>query len=209
MPELRSGVRRGRASRNPTANNDNEEIDGRKVTPARTRGRRGGAAGGRGTNAGNRGRGRGRGRGANRKQPVAAAEAAAAAVVGASGGVEGDAKAADGVKASSQKSSSKAKENAVERGELGLGLGGGGGVREEVGEREMDDYDSGGNAVGRSGDKGLDDDLSAPLPEKVCTFISLIVVIPVSSTYHAMFEFFVFALQLCVNLKCLEFEGKF
>ncbi|KAL2940095.1 Casein kinase 1-like protein HD16 [Bienertia sinuspersici] len=32
----------------------------------------------------------------------------------------------------------------------------------------MDDFDSGGNAVGRSGDKGLnDDEISAPLPEKV------------------------------------------
>lgn len=41
------------------------------------------------------------------------------------------------------------------------------GVKEEVGEKEMDDYDSGG---GRSGDKGLaaeDEGSTAPLPEKV------------------------------------------
>lgn len=43
-------------------------------------------------------------------------------------------------------------------------------LREEVGEKAMDDYDSGGGAGGRSGDKGPvaeDDGSNAPLPEKV------------------------------------------
>uniref|UniRef100_A0A803N862 non-specific serine/threonine protein kinase n=1 Tax=Chenopodium quinoa TaxID=63459 RepID=A0A803N862_CHEQI len=129
MPELRSGARRGRASRNPTANNNQEEIDGQKVTGGRTRGRRGGVV------AATRGN-----KGGNREE----------------------------AKESSRKTTSlKANAAAEEGGGVGLGLGGGG-AGEEVGEKEMDEFDSGGNAVGRSGDKGLnDDDASAPLPEKV------------------------------------------
>lgn len=156
MPELRSGVRRGRASRNPnTTNNNQEEIDGQKVTGGRTRGRRGGVAGGRGNNAGNRGRGRR----SNRKPAVP---------VGGGGEGEGDEKRVEEVKESSHKTPSL-KDNEGGGG-VGLGLGlGGGGEREEVGEKEMDEYDSDGNAVGRSADKGLNDDdvNGAPLPEKV------------------------------------------
>ncbi|XP_021739126.1 casein kinase 1-like protein HD16 [Chenopodium quinoa] len=156
MPELRSGARRGRASRNPTANNNQEEIDGQKVTGGRTRGRRGGGvAATRGNKGGYRGRGR-----RNNRQPVAA--------VGGGVDGEGDEKVLEEAKESSRKTTSlKASAAAEERGGVGLGLGGGG-AGEEVGEKEMDEFDSGGNAVGRSGDKGLnDDDSSAPLPEKV------------------------------------------
>ncbi|XP_021847756.1 casein kinase 1-like protein HD16 [Spinacia oleracea] len=151
MPELRSGARRGRASTNPRTNNNNqEEIGGQKATVGRTRGRRGGAvAGGRGNKGGSRGRGR-----RNNQQP-------AAAVGGGGDGCEGEAdeKVVGQVKESSRKTASlKAKEAAAE--EVG--------VRKEIGEEEMDEYDSGGNAAGRSGDKGLnDDDGSTPLPEKV------------------------------------------
>ena len=54
-------------------------------------------------------------------------------------------------------------------GEVGVGGGGGGGgaEKEEVGEKQMDDFDSG----GRSNDKvnaGEDEGSTAPLPEKVC-----------------------------------------
>ncbi|CAO2816791.1 unnamed protein product [Amaranthus hypochondriacus] len=143
MPELRSGVRRGRASRNPnTANNNtNQEIGGQKLTTVRTRGRRGGGAA-------VRGRGR-----RNNRQPVAAVE-----VQG-----EGDEKILEGeaVEVDKDKTTSLKRNEAEKAGE------GEGGVREVVGEKEMDEFDSGGNAVGRSGDRLNDDDAAAPLPEKV------------------------------------------
>ncbi|XP_057525040.1 casein kinase 1-like protein HD16 [Amaranthus tricolor] len=143
MPELRSGVRRGRASRNPnTANNNtNQEIGGQKLTTVRTRGRRGGGAA-------VRGRGR-----RNNRQPVAAVE-----VQG-----EGDEKVLEGEAVEVDKD----KTTSLKRNEAEKGGEGEGGVREVVGEKEMDEFDSGGNAVGRSGDRLNDDDAAAPLPEKV------------------------------------------
>jgi len=167
MPELRSGVRRGRASRNPTTNNDdndnNQEIDGQKVTGGRTRGRRGGA---RGNNAGNRGRGR-----RNNRQAAAAAGGAA----------DERENPVEPLNVQSHKTTSLKANEAVEPAlGLGLGVGEGGAVREGVGEREMDEYDSGGNAVGRSGDRVVadDDGSAAPLPEKVCAFFSSLHCIP-------------------------------
>ncbi|KAJ8423466.1 hypothetical protein Cgig2_013509 [Carnegiea gigantea] len=159
MPELRSGVRRGRASRNPTTNNNddndnNQEIDGQKVTGGRTRGRRGGA---RGNNAGNRGRGR-----RNNRQ----------AAVAAGGAADERENPVEPLNVPSHKTTSLKANEAVEPAlglGLGLGVGEGVAVREGVGEREMDEYDSGGNAVGRSGDRVVadDDGSAAPLPEKV------------------------------------------
>ena len=151
MPELRSGVRRGRASRNPnTANNNtNQEIGGQKLTTVRTRGRRGGGAA-------VRGRGR-----RNNRQPVAAVE-----VQG-----EGDEKVLEGEAVEVDKD----KTTSLKRNEAEKGGEGEGGVREVVGEKEMDEFDSGGNAVGRSGDRLNDDDAAAPLPEKVYFIIDGII----------------------------------
>ncbi|KAK9699826.1 hypothetical protein RND81_08G197900 [Saponaria officinalis] len=158
MPELRRGARRGRASRNPNNdnnidnNNNGNGINGEEAAVGRTRGRRGRGAGA------NRGRGRRNTRQAAAVAAAAEEQAAAAVVVGDEQGV--------GVE--------RANEVRIDAGvRVGVGGGGGGGgggvVGEEVGEKEMDEFDSGGNAVARSGEKGLgDDDGSAgPLPEKV------------------------------------------
>lgn len=59
-----------------------------------------------------------------------------------------------------------------EKDNLGLEEGGGGAEKEEVGEKQMDDHDSG----GRSNDKvhaGEDEGSTAPLPEKVWTFSNI------------------------------------
>ncbi|GMH11848.1 hypothetical protein Nepgr_013689 [Nepenthes gracilis] len=156
MPELRSGVRRGRASRKlPTDNNQQgQQIDGQKVTNNRggTRGRRPEYR------ANNTTRVRARRNSNNRKKAAAIYD-----------------EKVEVVRVSSQRKPSL-EDKELDRKEGGpkvrvLGGGGGceGGIREEVGEREMDEYDSGGDAVGRSVDRGLgeDDGTTAPLPEKV------------------------------------------
>ncbi|GAB2275790.1 Casein kinase 1-like protein hd16 [Dionaea muscipula] len=167
MPELRSGVRGGRALKNQPSENDNQ-IDSQKVTNnnnnRRTRGRRPAAASGAAAAA--RGNdnttGRGTRRRINTRRRTSAVEAAAV-----------DEEKLKAVKLSIQKrlSLNDSKE-VVERKKGGQELRalGNGGVGEELGERKMDECDSGGGAVGRSGgDKspGDDDATAAPLPEKV------------------------------------------
>ncbi|KAL9227283.1 hypothetical protein vseg_002991 [Gypsophila vaccaria] len=143
MPELRRGARRGRASRNPNPNDieiNAEEFPAAAVAAVRTRGRRG--RGGAGVN-------RGRGRRNTRQAAAVAAEE-----VGAAG--DEQAVGGGGVERRENENENEARVVVGEEEEV-------------VGEKEMDEFDSGGNAVARSGDKGLgDDDASAgPLPEKV------------------------------------------
>ncbi|RVW12915.1 Casein kinase 1-like protein HD16 [Vitis vinifera] len=121
MPELRSGVRRGRAHRNPNA----IRIEDESVTAVRTRPRRAAQ---------------------NRRGEVVV------------DGGERDTLRGLGLQATSFE------EEEVKV--LGATGGGSGPPREEVAEKEMDEYDSG----GRSGDKGPgaeDEGSTAPLPEKV------------------------------------------
>lgn len=121
MPELRSGVRRGRAHRNPNA----IRIEDQSVIAVRTRPRRAAQ---------------------NRRGEVVV------------DGGERDTLRGLGLQATSFE------EEEVKV--LGATGGGSGPPREEVAEKEMDEYDSG----GRSGDKGPgaeDEGSTAPLPEKV------------------------------------------
>lgn len=123
MPELRSGVRRGRAHRNPNA----IRIEDERVTAVRTRPRRAAQ---------------------NRRGEVVV------------DGGERDVLRGLGLQATSFE-----EEEVKVLGATGGG-GGSGPPREEVAEKEMDEYDSG----GRSGDKGPgaeDEGSTAPLPEKV------------------------------------------
>ncbi|GMH12417.1 hypothetical protein Nepgr_014258 [Nepenthes gracilis] len=161
MPELRRGVRRGRASRKqPTDDNleGHRQID---VTNNRrvTRGRRQEA---RANNTNTKGRCR---RSNNRK--------AAAVVAAIDDDNVGFVRGSNQKAPSSEDKEAHSKQVGQEVGAFGgcggAGSEGEGGIREEVGEREMDDYASGGGAAGRSGDRGLgeDDGTTAALPEKV------------------------------------------
>ncbi|KAK9282472.1 hypothetical protein L1049_005390 [Liquidambar formosana] len=128
MPVLRSGVRRGRAAKQPNPIEEGEAI------ATRTRRRRAAAAAPR-----------------NKQQrPVdenVVAAAAAAAPLQAKEEAERGLKEARGVG--------------------GIGGGARGGVeKEEVGEKQMDEFDSGGKSADK-GHAGEDEGSTAPLPEKV------------------------------------------